>query len=57
MMPAARTIAKRRGEKTNVLREIVSAAHYVTVGSCTIRRDKYDVDEDAGGVDGTGRTR
>jgi len=29
----------------------------VTVGSCTIRHDKYDVDEDAGGVDGIGRTR
>jgi len=56
-MRDARTIAKRLGEKIDVLREIVSAAHYVTVGSCTIRRDEYDVDEDAGGVDGIGRTR
>jgi len=47
----------RRGEKIDELPEIVSVALRGTdaVGSCTIRRDEYDVDEDsgedAGGVD------
>jgi len=37
-----------------MLREIVSAAIYVIVGSWTIRCNKYDVDED-GGEDDAGR--
>jgi len=43
----------RRGEKIGELREIVNTAlrGTDTVGSCTIRRDEYDVDEDTGGVD------
>jgi len=43
-----------------VLREIVSAALQVTDSGklCnTMRRDEYDVDEDAGGVDVIGRTQ
>jgi len=43
-----------------VLREIVSAALQVTDSGKlynTTRRDEYDVDEDAGGVDGISRTR
>jgi len=43
--------------KIDVLREIVSATLKVTVGSCTIQYDEYDVDEnggedDASGIDG-----
>jgi len=30
---------------------LVELAEGQTVGSCTIRRDKYDVDEDTGGED------
>jgi len=43
----------RRGAKIGELCEIVSAAlrEADTVGSCTIRRKEYDVDEDTGGVD------
>ena len=38
-----------------MLCKFVSAALCVTVGSSTIQRDKYDVNEDAGDIDGIGR--
>jgi len=57
MMLATRTIAKKMRREDRRLHEIVSAALGVTVGSYTIQCDKYDVDENAGSVDGIGRTR
>jgi hypothetical protein len=60
--PAARTIARktrrvcwraRHGQYIGELHDVVSTALRVTetVGSCTMRRDEYDVDEEDGGED------
>jgi len=53
-MPAAKTIANKTGREVRRAVGIVGAALRVTVGSCTIRLDEYDVAEDGGEEDAGG---